>query len=41
MMSSLVPDRIKKRVLERPDAFGKLAQLNDQALNRLVAQIEE
>jgi transcriptional regulator with XRE-family HTH domain len=41
VLAEKVPDRIKKRVLERPDAFGKLARLNDRALDRLVAQIRE
>jgi transcriptional regulator with XRE-family HTH domain len=41
LLAKKVPDRIKKRVLERPDAFGKLARLNDRALDRLVAQIDE
>src|ERR1700683_3809256 len=30
LLAGKVPDRIKKRVLERPDVFGKLAQLNDK-----------
>jgi hypothetical protein len=41
LLAEKVPDRIRKRVLDRPDAFGKLARLNDKALDRLVAQIEE
>ena len=41
ILAEKVPDRIRKRVLERPDAFGKLARLDDGALDRLVAQIEE
>lgn len=41
LLAEKVPDRIRKRVLERPDAFGKLARLDDGALDRLVAQIEE
>ncbi len=41
VLAEKVPDRIRRRVLERPDAFGKLARLNDRALDRLVAQIEE
>ena len=36
-----VPDRIRRHVLERPDAFGKLTRLNDKALDQLMAQIEE
>src|SRR5438552_3059333 len=41
LLAKKVPDRIRKRVLERPDAFTKLAGLDDEALDRLVAQIEE
>ncbi len=40
LLAEKVPDRIRKRVLERPDAFTKLAGLDDKALDRLVAQIE-
>jgi hypothetical protein len=40
LLAEKVPDRIRKQVLERPDAFGKLAGLDDEALDWLVAQIE-
>jgi transcriptional regulator with XRE-family HTH domain len=40
LLAEKVPDRIRKRVLERPDAFGKLAGLDDEALDRLLAQID-
>jgi transcriptional regulator with XRE-family HTH domain len=39
LLAEKVPDRIRKRVLERPDAFGRLAGLDDETLDRLVAQI--
>jgi hypothetical protein len=32
---------MRKRVVERPDAFRKPARLDDRALDRLVAQIED
>jgi hypothetical protein len=41
VLAEEVPDRIRKRVLERPDAFGKLARLDDRAPDGLVAQIKE
>ena len=41
LMAEKIPDEIRKRVVQRPDAFRKLARLNDKALDRLVAQIEE
>lgn len=39
LLAERVPDRIRKRVLERPDAFTKLAGLDDRALDRLLACI--
>jgi transcriptional regulator with XRE-family HTH domain len=36
-----IPDRMKQRILERPDAFRKLTELDDKALDRVLAQIEE
>ena len=41
LLAEKIPDEIRKRVVQRPDAFRKLARLNDKALDRLVAQIEE
>jgi len=41
LLAEKVPDRIRKRVLDRPDAFYKLAGLDDEALDRLLAQIED
>src|SRR4051794_20065027 len=36
-----VPDSIKKRVIQRPDAFRKLANLDDEALDRLLKEIDD
>ena len=41
ILAERVPDSIRRRVLERPDAFRKLALLDDTALDRVLAQIEE
>ena len=41
LLAEKVPDEIRRRVIQRPDAFRKLARLDDKALDRLVAQIEE
>jgi transcriptional regulator with XRE-family HTH domain len=41
LLAEKVPDRIRKRVLDRPDAFYTLAGLDDEALDRLLAQIGE
>src|SRR4051812_40760290 len=39
LLAERIPERIKKRVLERPDAFGILAGLDDKVLDRLVRQV--
>jgi HTH-type transcriptional regulator, competence development regulator len=36
LLAEKVPDEIKKRVIERPDAFRKLARLDDDALDRVL-----
>jgi transcriptional regulator with XRE-family HTH domain len=41
LLAEKVPDEIRRRVIQRPDAFRKLARLDDKALDRLVAQIQE
>lgn len=40
VLAERVPDRIRQRVLERPDAFGKLAELDDKSLDWLIATLE-
>jgi transcriptional regulator with XRE-family HTH domain len=40
ILAKKIPERIKRRVLERPDAFRKLADLDDKALDRVLKQIE-
>ena len=37
IMAKKIPPQIKKRVLERPDAFRKLAELDDAALDAVLA----
>jgi transcriptional regulator with XRE-family HTH domain len=39
LLAEKIPDRIRKRVLERPDAFGRFAELDDATLDRLLAEI--
>lgn len=39
LMAEKIPDRIRKRVLERPEAFRLIADLDDKALDRLVETI--
>jgi len=41
LLAEKIPPSIKKRVLERPDVFRMIARLDDKALDRLVARIEE
>lgn len=39
LMAEKIPDRIRRRVLERPDAFRLIAELDDKSLDRLVATL--
>jgi HTH-type transcriptional regulator, competence development regulator len=40
-MAKKVPDSIKKRVIQRPDAFRKFAALDDETMDRLLGEIED
>ena len=40
LLAKKVPPRIRERVFERPEAFSKIADLDDKALDRLVSQID-
>jgi transcriptional regulator with XRE-family HTH domain len=39
LLAKKVPETIRRRVLERPDAFRKLARLDDEALDRVLRAI--
>src|SRR5947209_14977113 len=41
LLAEKIPADIRKRVIERPDAFRKLARLDDETLDRLLAGIGE
>jgi transcriptional regulator with XRE-family HTH domain len=41
LLAEKVPDDIRKRVMQRPEAFRKIAGLDDRTLDRLLAQIGE
>ncbi|MSQ96902.1 MAG: XRE family transcriptional regulator [Gemmataceae bacterium] len=41
LLAEKIPEAIRKRVLQRPDVFRKMAKLDDLALDRLMAQIKE
>jgi HTH-type transcriptional regulator, competence development regulator len=40
VLAEKVPEPIRRRVLERPDAFRKLALLDDVMLNEVLREIE-
>jgi HTH-type transcriptional regulator, competence development regulator len=40
-LAEKVPDDIKQRVIERPDVFRKIAQLDDKTLNKLLKKLDE
>lgn len=39
LLAQKIPERIRKRVLERPDVFRRLAELNDTDLDTVMAKI--
>lgn len=39
LLAEKIPESIRRRVIERPDAFRVLAGLDNQALDRLIEQI--
>ena len=41
ILAEKIPEQIKKRVMERPDAFRKFAKLDDEKLNRLLDEIDD
>lgn len=41
LLAEKIPDSIRKRVLQRPDVFRKVADMDDAALDRLMAKIDE
>jgi len=40
ILAQKIPARIRQRVLERPDAFGQLAELDDASLDHLLGQLD-
>lgn len=40
LMAEKIPERIRRRVLERPEAFRLLAELDDDSLNHVVETIK-
>ncbi len=41
LLAKKIPEPIRQRVLERPDAFRKFARLDDDALNKLLEDLED
>lgn len=40
LLAHRIPEPIRKRVLERPEAFRRLAELDDDALDRVMAGVD-
>jgi transcriptional regulator with XRE-family HTH domain len=41
LLAEKIPPAIRRRVMERPDAFRRLARLDDGALDRLLQQVAD
>ena len=41
LLARKIPEQIKERVIQRPDVFRKMAALDDEALDRLLKQIDK
>src|SRR5688500_8069520 len=39
LLAQKIPEDIRQRVLDRPDAFRKIAKLDDETLDRLLGEI--
>ena len=39
VLAERIPERIKERVLQRPDVFGELAECDDKTLDKVLGQI--
>jgi transcriptional regulator with XRE-family HTH domain len=39
LLAEKVPDTIRKRVIQRPDAFRKFAALDDKAIDKLLEEL--
>lgn len=38
ILAEKIPEQIRKRVMERPDAFRKFANLDDETINRILEE---
>ena len=41
LLAEKIPDAIRKRVLQRPDAFRRIATLDDMRLNEVLAFLDK
>lgn len=41
LLAKKIPEQIRQRVIERPDAFRKIANLDDETLNKLLKDLED
>jgi len=41
LLAKKIPEQIRQRVMERPDAFRKIASLDDETLNKLLRDLED
>ena len=41
LLADKVPEQIRKRIRERPEAFRAFANLNDEVLDRMLEEIED
>jgi transcriptional regulator with XRE-family HTH domain len=41
LLAKRIPDQIKQRVMARPDVFRKMASLDDEALNKIMKELDE
>jgi hypothetical protein len=40
LLAEKIPEAIKRRVIERPDAFRKFATLDDEKIDELLARLD-
>ena len=41
LLAKKIPAQIRQRVMERPDAFRKIASLDDETLNKLLKDLDD
>ena len=41
ILAEKIPERIKRRVLERPDAFQQFAELDDESMDRVLRRMHK